>query len=79
MNISVPDALKQWAEKRVAAGSYANTSEYLRDLMRRDRDAASELEWLQAEIDKGIASGIDPRPVEQIFADLKAKHLPTHD
>lgn len=76
MNISVPDALKSWAEQRVADGMYASTSDYLRDLMRRDRDAAAELAWLQTELDKGVASGTDPRSVEQIFADIKAKHLP---
>lgn len=79
MNISVPDGLKQWAEQRVAEGVYASTSDYLRDLMRRDRDAAAEIAWLQEELDKGIASGIDPRPVEQIFADIRAKYLPRHD
>lgn len=76
MNISVPDALKQWAEQRVAEGMYASTSDYMRDLLRRDHEAAAELAWLQAEIDKGVASGIDPRPVEQIFADIRAKYLP---
>lgn len=75
MNISVPEALKQWAEQRVAEGRYASTSDYLRDLMRRDQDAAAELAWLQAEIDKGIASGIDPRPVSQIMQDIRAKYL----
>jgi antitoxin ParD1/3/4 len=75
MNISVPEALKQWAEQRVTEGRYASTSDYLRDLMRRDQDAAAELAWLQAEIDKGIASGIDPRPVSQIMQDIRAKYL----
>jgi antitoxin ParD1/3/4 len=41
MNISVPDALRQWAEQRVAEGRYASTSDYIRDLMRRDQDAAA--------------------------------------
>lgn len=76
MNISVPDGLKQWAEHRVAEGSYASTSDYLRDLMRRDRDAAAELARLQAALDQGRASGIDPRSVEQVFADIRARHLP---
>eukprot|EP01035_Chromulina_nebulosa_P005662 gene5662-7686_t len=67
MNISVPDGLKQWAEQRVAQGDYASTSDYLRDLMRRDREAAAEAAWLQAELDRGVESGVDPRPVKQIF------------
>jgi antitoxin ParD1/3/4 len=79
MNISVPDGLKQWAEQRVADGSYASTSDYVRDLMRRDREAAAELAWLQQELDHGLASGVDPRPVEQIVADIRAKYLPRND
>ncbi|MDB5701934.1 MAG: addiction module antitoxin, partial [Sphingomonadales bacterium] len=38
MNISVPEALKNWADQRVADGRYASTSDYVRDLMRRDQD-----------------------------------------
>lgn len=79
MNISVPDGLKQWAEQRVAQGDYASTSDYLRDLMRRDREAAAEAAWLQAELGRGVESGVDPRPVEQIFADIRAKYLPRND
>lgn len=75
MNISVPDALRQWAEQRVAEGRYASTSDYIRDLMRRDQDAAAELAWLQGEIDKGIASGLDPRSHSQIIQDIRTKYL----
>jgi len=56
MNISVPDGLKAWAEARVAEGRYSSTSDYIRDLMRRDQEYAEKLAVLQAEIDKGFAS-----------------------
>jgi antitoxin ParD1/3/4 len=35
MNISIPEALKSWAEARVAEGRYSSTSDYVRDLVRR--------------------------------------------
>lgn len=73
LNISVPDGLKNWAESRVAEGRYSSTSDYIRDLLRQDQDRAAELRWLQVEIDKGLASPIDPRPVSQIFADAKVR------
>jgi len=73
LNISVPDGLKQWAEARVAEGRYSSASDYIRDLLRQDQDRAAELRWLQAEIDKGRASSIDPRPVREIFAHAKAR------
>ncbi|CAN5659477.1 type II toxin-antitoxin system ParD family antitoxin [soil metagenome] len=75
MNVSIPEALKQWAEQRVAEGRYASTSDYVRDLVRRDQDAATELAWLQAEIDKGIASGLDSRSYSRIVQDIRAKYL----
>lgn len=56
MNVSVPEKLKSWAERRVAEGDYASTSDYVRDLIRRDRERAEHRDWLQAEIDEGLAS-----------------------
>ncbi|MEG3178337.1 type II toxin-antitoxin system ParD family antitoxin [Sphingomonas sp. RB3P16] len=75
MVISVPDSLKDWANQRVANGDFASTSAYRRDLMQRDLDDAAQLAWLQAEVEKGFASGVDPRPATQIFADIRAKHF----
>jgi antitoxin ParD1/3/4 len=67
MNISVPDGLKAWADARVAQGRYSSTSDYVRDLMRRDQDrAASDVAWVQAKLDEGTASEVldeDPRDV----------------
>ncbi|SFU52766.1 ribbon-helix-helix domain-containing protein [Nitrosospira multiformis] len=36
MNISLPEGLKQYVEKRVEEGSYASASEYIRKLIRED-------------------------------------------
>jgi antitoxin ParD1/3/4 len=38
MNISLPDTLREFVDQQVAQGSYGTSSEYLRDLIRRDRD-----------------------------------------
>lgn len=61
MNISIPDALKGWAESRVAGGRYSSTSDYVRDLVRRDQEAeerkAREIERLRAAWTEGLASG----------------------
>lgn len=74
LNVSLPDGLKKWAEDRVAEGRYASASDYIRDLLRQDQDRAAELRWLQAEIDKGRASPIDPRSPNQIIADVIAEN-----
>ena len=67
MNISIPDKLKAWVESRVADGSYASSSDYLRDLVRQDQRERRRLEWLRAEVQAGFDSGIsDTDPFEQI-------------
>jgi antitoxin ParD1/3/4 len=38
MNISLPDSLKDFVEQQVTEGGYGTTSEYVRELIRRDRD-----------------------------------------
>ncbi len=71
MNISIPDALKGWAEARVAEGRYSSTSDYVRDLVRRDQEAeerkARESDWLRAAWDEGLASGA-PEPIPDDWA-----------
>jgi antitoxin ParD1/3/4 len=58
MNVSIPDKLKSWAESRVAEGRYSSTSDYVRDLVRRDQEAEEARRRLQAAIDEGRSSGI---------------------
>jgi antitoxin ParD1/3/4 len=38
MNVSLPDELKSFVDQQVAAHGYASTSEYLRNLIRKQRD-----------------------------------------
>jgi antitoxin ParD1/3/4 len=57
MNISLPDPMKSWVEDQSRSGRYANSSDYVRDLIRRDRQRAEALADLQGAIDEGLASG----------------------
>ena len=68
MNISLPDRLKDWVAEQVERGVYANASDYVRDLIRRDVEAK---ERLRAEIDIGDASGTSSKTVEMIFAEAR--------
>ena len=40
MNISLPDQMKAWIEEQVATGRYSNSSDVLRDLIRREQRRA---------------------------------------
>jgi len=73
MNISLPDTMKQWVEDQVATGRYANASDYVRDLVRRDQERSQKLAAFQREIDKGIASGISDTPLDEVFAEAKRR------
>jgi antitoxin ParD1/3/4 len=38
MNISLPESLKSFVDEQVANGGYGTSSEYLRELIRKDQD-----------------------------------------
>ena len=38
MNISLPDSLKEFVDEQVSQGGYGTSSEYVRELIRNDRD-----------------------------------------
>lgn len=40
MNISLPDSLKVFVEEQVAVRGYSTSSEYVRELIRREQDRA---------------------------------------
>jgi antitoxin ParD1/3/4 len=73
MNISIPDQLKKWVESRVADGSYASSSDYLRDLIRQEQRYQEKLGQLRSEILMGIESPISERPTSQIFSDARLR------
>lgn len=67
MNISLPDALKDWVEAQAANGAYSNTSDFVRDLIRRDQLRQSQIKSMQAKVDDARASGLS----ELTMADIQ--------
>ncbi len=72
MNVSIPEALKAWVESRVAEGRYSSSSDYIRDLVRRDQEAEGAQRRLQAAIDEGLASGVSERDPFDYLRELRA-------
>lgn len=72
MNISLTDELKAFVDARVQARGYSSTSEYMRDLVRRDEERAAE-ERFQALIQEGMDSPIDTRSWEEHRTELRAR------
>lgn len=73
MNISLPDAMKQWVEEQVQTGRYGNSSDYVRDLVRRDQERAEKKATFDRMVQEGRDSGISPLSLEEIFAEAKRR------
>ena len=67
MNISVPDQMKDWVQSQVNTGVYADTSDYVRDLIRQDQEHRNKLKALQNAITTGIESGVSNKSFDQII------------
>ena len=57
MNISLPGPMRDWVEAQLESGFYANNSDYIRDLIRKDQQQAEKLVMLQQAITAGLESG----------------------
>lgn len=68
MNISLPDSLKSFVDEQVAGRGYGTSSEYVRELIRRDRDR----EHLRQLILDGARSGPGRVVDADYFDELRA-------
>ena len=73
MNISLPDAMKDWVEAQVQSGKYGNSSDYVRDLLRRDQEHRLKVTELQRLVQEGIDSGISPLTADEILAEARRR------
>jgi antitoxin ParD1/3/4 len=74
MSFALPENMRDYIDMRVSDGSYGNTSEYLRELIRRDQreQAAQRLRDLIAD---GLASGEGREATDDVIADLRERAL----
>ena len=73
MNVSLPDPMKDWVEAQARNGRYSNTSDYVRDLIRRDQDRQAAIAELQRLVDEGLASGVSDRSMGEILETARAR------
>ena len=74
MSFALPESLREYIDARVRDGSYGNTSEYLRDLIRRDQHAQAA-QRLRDLIADGLASGEGRVVSDDVIASLRAQAL----
>ena len=69
MNISLTDQMKVWVEECVQSGRYANASDYVRDLIRKDHIKLEQLRQALIEGENsGPSTGLD---IDTFIADKK--------
>jgi antitoxin ParD1/3/4 len=71
MNIALPEALRAYVAQRVESGQYGDTSEYIRELIRRDQREHG-IERLRALVMEGLASGPATPDSEADWEELEA-------
>lgn len=77
MNISLPESLRSYVESRVESGAYSTPSEFLRDLIRRDREQEEiEQKLLEALEEPAVPIGKDFWKEVRRTAHARAKVAP---
>lgn len=69
MNVSLPDTLKSFVDEQVAGRGYGTSSEYIRELIRKDQDR----QRLRALLLDGASSPPAPEADAAFFDDLRAR------
>ena len=69
MNVSLPDELKAYVDDQVGEGGYGSTSEYVRDLIRRDKNR----QQLRRALLDGAASAPGPIADSSYFETLRGR------
>ena len=76
LNISLPNALKAYVEGQVASGDWGTPSEYIRELIRRDKEhryAELERKLLQAAHAKTLAVPVSEIRKRGVVAALRGR------
>ena len=73
MNVSLPQQMKQWVEQQMQSGRYSNSSDYVRDLIRRDQDRAAKIAHMQHLVTEGLNSGRGARTMNQLRQDARGQ------
>ncbi len=76
MSFALPESMRSYIDERVRSGEYGNTSEYLRDLIRRDQHDQA-IKRLRSLIADGIESGEGRAVTDDVVSSLRYTALTT--
>jgi antitoxin ParD1/3/4 len=69
MNVSLPDELKAFVDAQTSQGGYGSTSEFVRELIRREQDR----QHLRALLLEGASSPVGAIADEAYFSELRTR------
>lgn len=73
MNISLPDPMRDWVQNQIETGKYSSSSDYVRDLIRRDQANREQQQALQRAITDGLNSGISEKSMEELLKEAQSR------
>lgn len=78
-NVALPPELQSYVDARVTEKGFADTADFLRDLVRRDQDVyEADVRRVRALIQEGIDSGVlDAEPeavLDEVIAGIHQRH-----
>ncbi len=71
MNISLPETLKSFVDSQVSDGDYVSSSEYVREVLRKEQDRVR----LRRMILDGMESELLPEPMDAAYFDKFRKRI----
>jgi antitoxin ParD1/3/4 len=71
MNISLPDSLKSFVDQQVISAGYGTSSEYVRDLIRRDQDRTRLRNLLLEGAQSNVSGLADAGHFDALRSDIK--------
>ena len=71
MNISLPETLKSFVDSQVSDGDYGSSSEYMRELLRKEQDRVR----LRRLLLDGVASPLNEEPLNKEYFEKFRKRI----
>jgi len=75
MNISLPETLRSFVDSQVSDGDYGSSSEYVRELLRKEKDRVR----LREMILEGGASPLNEKPLDAEYFERLRKRARDHE
>lgn len=72
MSLSLPDSLKQFVDERVSERGFGTTSEYVRELIRYDRDRSLLRERILASAEAEFSEAMDGAYFDRLRGEIRA-------